>query len=106
MTINTINQELSEQIVSDKNSLDNDYKVQRFLRWFEKDGDNLVGEKLLPSLKINELQEIFKIDSDNLMYDCYLLETEAQFAYFRSKLDLLFKNDLYDYYLEVDAFKH
>lgn len=77
---------------------------KRFLRSFEKEGENLVGEKLLNNVNIEELQKLFKVDSNNPMYDCYLIENQEQFDYLQNKFNISLNNKLYDYYLETDAF--
>lgn len=103
MTINTINQSLNQQQMSENEPKESSYKVKKFLRWFEKQGENLVGEKHIPSSNIEELQKLFNVDSNNPMYDCYLLENKEQFDYFENELNILLNDTLYDYYLEADS---
>ncbi|MER3475769.1 MAG: hypothetical protein C4287_03305, partial [Leptolyngbya sp. ERB_1_2] len=45
--------------------------VVRVLRWYEKEGDRLVGEAVFHSLGLPELQMLFRESADNLMADCY-----------------------------------
>lgn len=103
MIINTVNEQLNKQKTGNNYSIENDYQVERFLRWFEKNGENLVGEKLLNNINVKELQTLFNVEINNPMYDCYLLENEEQLDYFQNKFNILLDNKLYDYYLETDA---
>lgn len=103
LEIPTANEPLNQEKIGNNNSTENDYQVQRFLRWFEKEGENLVGETLLNDVNIQELQTLFNLESNNPMYDCYLLENQQQFDYLQNKLNISLNNELYDYYLETDA---
>ena len=78
-------------------------KTERIVRWFEKRGDRLLGEIRLEQENLGELQKLFDIPSDNPMYECYLIETEAQVRYFQDILRLKIDTQLYDYFLECDA---
>lgn len=103
MIINPVNELLNQQKIVNNDSTENDYQVHRFLRWFEKEGEDLVGEKLLNNVNIQELQTLFNIESNNPMYDCYLIENKEQFDYLQNKFNIKTNNKLYDYYLETDA---
>jgi hypothetical protein len=81
----------------------NQTKTERVVRWFEKRGDRLLGEIRLEQENLGELQKLFDIPSDNPMYECYLIETEAQVRYFQDILRLKLDTQLYDYFLECDA---
>jgi hypothetical protein len=96
---------MTKKAILDSNFTEKEYKIQRFLRWFQKDGDELVGEKLISEFNYDELHKIFNINLENPMSDSYLLESSEQFNYFCEKLNLVINNDLYDYYLEVDVFE-
>ena len=78
-------------------------KVERVLRWFEKEESNLVGEKVLDNIKLEQLQQLFKISHDNPMYDCYLLETSEQIEYFQKLLDFQLEPKSYEYFVECDT---
>ncbi|MGI0482065.1 DUF7683 domain-containing protein [Geminocystis sp. CENA526] len=78
--------------------------IKRLLRSFEKKGENLVGETLLNNVSLEELQKLFKVDSSNPMYDCYLIENKEQFDYLQNKFNVKLNDELYDYYLETDTF--
>ncbi|WP_017294541.1 DUF7683 domain-containing protein [Geminocystis herdmanii] len=78
--------------------------IKRFFRSFDKNGEDLVGEKPLNNLNLEELQKLFKVDSNNPMYDCYLIENKEQFDYLQNKFNVKLNDELYDYYLETDTF--
>lgn len=77
-------------------------KVERFLRAYEKEGDNLVGEHRLEGISIIELQSMFGEPSDSPMYECYPVTTnqlERLQNVIKAPLDL----QAYDYFVECDA---
>jgi len=43
----------------------------RWLRWYELDGDRLIGEEQVDQASLAELREIFEITPDDPMYECY-----------------------------------
>jgi hypothetical protein len=45
--------------------------VTRWLRWFELEGDHLIGETPLIHPSLSNLQTIFGVGPDNPMFDCY-----------------------------------
>jgi hypothetical protein len=77
--------------------------ISRVVRWFEKDGDALVGESRLDDLELSKLQRLFHVSRDNPMYDCYPIKTPLQMRYIQKAtnhpIDLL----AYDYFLECDG---
>lgn len=77
-------------------------KINRVLRWFEKEGDDLVGEKIIANVNLKYLQELFKIDSKNPMYDCYLVESVEQVNYLQNLLNFELDTKSYDYLVECD----
>lgn len=81
-------------------------KVERVLRWFEKEEGNLVGEKILDNIKLEQLQQLFKISPDNPMYDCYPVETSEQIEYFQKLLKFQLEPQSYEYFVECDAVSH
>ncbi len=78
-------------------------KVERLLRWFEKEGNNLVGEKFLDDVKLEHLQKIFGIHPENSMYDCYPVESSEQIEYFQKLLNCKIEPQSYEYFVECDA---
>ena len=77
-------------------------KVERVLRWFEKEGNDLVGEKLITNVSLEHLQKLFGIESENPMYDCYPVESSEQINYFQNLLNFEFDTKSYEYFLECD----
>ncbi|AFZ37098.1 hypothetical protein Sta7437_3600 [Stanieria cyanosphaera PCC 7437] len=80
-------------------------KIDRVLRWFEKEGDDLVGEKVISNVNLEHLQKLFGIDSENPMYDCYLVESPEQINYLQNLLNLELDTKSYDYLVECDMVK-
>ncbi len=80
----------------------NGYKVNRVIRWYEKDDNALIGETLLKGFSLEELRDIFKEPTDSPMFFSYQL-TETQVSYFHRKLKFGFDLDAYEYFLECDA---
>ena len=76
--------------------------VNRVLRWFEKEGDDLVGEKVVNNVSLEHLQKLFKIDPENPMYDCYPVESAEQINYLRNILNFELNTQSYDYFFECD----
>ncbi|MCB1682694.1 MAG: hypothetical protein H6858_04715 [Rhodospirillales bacterium] len=79
-------------------------KVVRLIRYFEKEGDDLVGEISLPQDKLNlgELQKLFHIPSENPMYDCYRI-TNQNVKFFQNLIRHEFDFEKYEYFFECDA---
>jgi hypothetical protein len=80
----------------------NGYKVNRVLRWYEKDGDALIGETILRKFSLTELQHILNEPNDSPMFFSYQL-TDKQVSYFQRKLKQAFDLSAYEYFLECDA---
>lgn len=76
--------------------------VNRVLRWFKKEGDDLVGEKIISNVNLEHLQKLFGIDSENLMYDCYPVESAEQLSYLQNLLNFKLDIKFYDYFVECD----
>jgi hypothetical protein len=74
----------------------------RMIRWYEKEGDQLVGELSLPNIRLTELQELFNESPDDLMFECYLI-SDQQANYFQQKINQKLDLDSYDYFLDCDA---
>ncbi len=77
-------------------------KIDRVLRWFEKEGDDLVGEKAINNVNLEHLQKLFKIEPENPMYDCYSVESTEQINYLQSLLNFELDTKSYDYFIECD----
>lgn len=96
---------LTDSKLPDKNNKTNKASkliVNRVLRWFEKEGDELIGEKKIDNISLESLQKLFGIDSENPMYDCYLLESAEQISYLQNILNLELNTKSYDYLIECD----
>ncbi len=76
--------------------------VIRVLRWYEKEGDRLIGEAVLDALKLTELQQLFQESTDNLMVDSYPVSV-AQVERLQREVAAPIDINAYDYYLECDA---
>ena len=77
----------------------NSNQIERRLSWYEKHGDNLVGEYVLDKVSLSELQKLFKQQSEDLMLDCYpVLPSHVNYLQksIRHKINL----ELYDYFIE------
>ena len=80
----------------------NGYRVNRVLRWYEKDGNALIGETVLSGFSLTELQNILNEPTDSPMFFSYQL-TDEQVGYFQRKLKQAFDLSVYEYFLEFDA---
>jgi hypothetical protein len=95
------NQKL-ENIFSNQTKEASRPKIDRVLRWFEKGGDDLVGEKAINNVNLEHLQKLFKIEPENPMYDCYSVESLEQINYLQSLLNFKLNRKSYDYFIECD----
>lgn len=77
-------------------------KVKRVVRWYAKHGDNFVGEKVLDNVKLSNLQQLFKINSDNPMYDCYPIVSLEQKKYIEINFNIKLNTNLYEYFMECE----
>jgi hypothetical protein len=93
---------LNSTAVSAVNQRASEPKVERVLRWFEKKGNNLVGEKIITSISLEDLQKLFGISSENPMYDCYSVESSEQIDYLQNLLNFEFDTKSYEYFVECD----
>ncbi|PZU96487.1 MAG: hypothetical protein DCE90_09200 [Pseudanabaena sp.] len=80
----------------------NGYKVERLIRWYEKVGNSLIGERVLKGISLSDLQKLLSEPSDSPMFFTYELTTE-QVKYFQQYLEQDFDTNAYDYFLECDA---
>lgn len=77
-------------------------KVMRMLRWFDKEGDNFVGETTITNVSLERLQKLFGISANNPMYDCYLVESSEQINYLQKILNVELDLNSYEYFVECD----
>ena len=76
-------------------------QVIRVLRWYEKNGDALVGEQVL-NIDLRSLQKLFGESRDSLMFECYPV-SRMQARYLQRRLRRSFDLNSYAYFLECDA---
>jgi hypothetical protein len=72
--------------------------VVRLVEWYEKQGDRLLGEATLQDIALSDLQTLFKVSSDNPMYERYPIGV-VQAEFLQSKLDHRIDLEQSDYYL-------
>lgn len=66
-------------------------RVERCVRCFEKDGDELLKILPLKEVTLAQLQKIFGVSAENPMYDCFSInpnQAEMLEPYLSEKLDL------------------
>ena len=83
---------------------DRQQPVERWVRWFNREGDEMVGEIELRGVTLSQLKQVFAPFSDDpLMYYCYPVETTEQIQFlhpwFKGKLNL----ETYEYFVECNA---
>jgi len=76
--------------------------VVRVLRWYEKNGDRLIGEAVLDAPKLPKLQQLFEESANNLMVDSYPVSV-AQVERLQYEIAEPIDLSAYDCYLECDA---
>jgi hypothetical protein len=77
--------------------------VQRVVRWYDKYGSNLVGEKVLNNVNLSNLQNLFRVESNNPKYDCYPIKSFEQKNYIEKTFNFKLNTQAYNYYIECDA---
>ncbi|MEH2355141.1 MULTISPECIES: hypothetical protein [unclassified Nostoc] len=77
--------------------------VQRVIRWYDKHGSDFVGEKVLDNVNLSNLQNLFRIELDNPMYECYPIESFEQENYLDKTFSFKLNTEAYDYFMECDA---
>lgn len=77
--------------------------MRRLIRYFEKHGDTLVGELLLPDyVTIEKLRGLITADPDDpMMVACYRI-SHGDLGFFKPLVDHEFQLEEYEYFLEVD----
>jgi len=77
--------------------------ITRMLRWFQKDpSDNFVGEAELKNVSLTTLQTLFKLESDNPMYDCFPVD-EVSREFVENHTGIQIRLSMFDYFVEADA---
>ena len=78
-------------------------QVERWLRWFDKDGEDIRGEFLLKNLSLNQLKAVFKSEPDDpFMYYCYPIITPEQIHFIQKRFDFEFNFEKYEYFVECN----
>ena len=72
--------------------------MSRELQWFEKTGDDLVGECVLGEIDPVEFRKAFNLPSDDPLVDAYLV-TELQVPYLQPLVNHDIRLDQYDYFV-------
>ena len=75
--------------------------MPRVIRCFDKVDDSCVDEVSL-DVQLVLLQELFGVDADNPMYDCYPVG-KAEESFFEKCSEISFDFDRFEYFLEYDA---
>ena len=75
--------------------------MSRVIRYFDKVDESYIDEVLL-DVPLVLLQELFGVDADNPMYDCYPIG-ETHEAFFKNYSEINFNFDRFEYFLEYDA---
>ncbi|BAU11762.1 hypothetical protein LEP3755_22650 [Leptolyngbya sp. NIES-3755] len=78
------------------------HSIIRVLRWYEKNGDRLVGETVLNTIELPDLQRLFQEAADNLMVDSYPVSV-AQVEPLQRAIPEVIDLSAYDYYVGCDA---
>jgi hypothetical protein len=73
-------------------------KLIRYVEWYEKTGDQPIGETILQEVPLSELQALFGESSETPMYDCYRISAD-HVNYLQPKLEHSIALEQYDYYL-------
>ncbi|MEO8900151.1 MAG: hypothetical protein ABI488_01040 [Polyangiaceae bacterium] len=76
--------------------------VTRWLRWFDLVDDSLAGESVLAKASLPELQDLFGVDRDNPMYDCFPVDAK-HVQYLQSLVAVPIELARFAYFVEADA---
>ncbi len=74
-------------------------KIEHKLSWYEKYGDEFIGECTLEDMSLTELQNLFEQQSDDPMIHCYpVLPSHLDYLqkFVKHRIDL----KLFDYFVE------
>jgi hypothetical protein len=78
--------------------------VERWVRWFQRDGEEMVGEIELRGATLSQLKQVFApFPDDPLMYYCYPVETVEQIKLLMAWLDGEVNLEAYEYFVECNA---
>ncbi len=76
--------------------------IDRYLRWYEKNGNKFIGEIKIDKVSIDVLITIFNPpDNDIHMYDCYPVNN-SQWEHLNTLVDIYFEYNEYDYFIESE----
>jgi len=82
----------------------NQILVERWIRWFEKDGDKFIDEVQLFNVNVEQLRLNFEPDQDDPeLFYCYPITTEKQINFLSSLVKINFNFSNYEYFLECNA---
>ena len=76
-----------------------DFNVVRVLSYFDKHGDDLVGEYRLVDIDLPALQALFGVETEDPMYDAWPVGP-AEMAVLRDHIAGEIDQERYDYFLE------
>lgn len=77
--------------------------LKRYIAWYEKDGDKLVGQINLPAtFLLEDIQKLFSVPKDNPMYDCWDVN-EDHVSEIQNHIDITFEFDKYEYFIECSV---
>jgi len=52
------------------------HSIRRYLRWYEKKGDEYIADEDLTGIELKELQSLFSVPAYDPMYDCWEVKEE------------------------------
>ncbi|MCL1472002.1 DUF7683 domain-containing protein [Argonema antarcticum] len=96
---------MTDQILScevTKDDVVENHNLVRVVRWYDKNGDKLVGQSTLQDIKLSDIQDIFGESKDNPMYDCYpvnAFHVNQLKKFVEDEIDI----DYYDYFVECEV---
>ncbi len=76
---------------------------KRFVRWFDRVSDALVGEIELQEVNDSKLHELFGVAATNPMFDCYPIKSTSQIRYIQELIKQTIDVKIYDYFIECDS---
>ena len=75
--------------------------MSHIIRYYDKHSDELIGEISVKGVSVEELRNVFGLENDNPMYDCYMITPEnirGLTKFFTADVFL----EKYEYFLEYD----
>lgn len=92
-----INTSLATSYLTEKN-------LERWLRIYDKNGDDLIDEMQLVNVTFLDLIKFFNPPpEDPLMFDCYQVSSSEQVKFLEDILALKIKLNLFDYFIECNS---